>query len=788
MTIKTKLITNVLLTVAIIGAISLTSYFSMRFLQERISYLTEKSSPFQMRTVEFQRELQGCITNLIKINAARTMTEYTIFHVEAERSLANVKTAQEVLEKMNGGTSRLTVSAEMRPIADELFTAVLVRINSDRAANEAIAKVSQQMKDSSAHLRSLDTRIRNLQVTRSAAFSRALENTSRLTARLRELEELRNHAKDLITASGAVHNARNTKAFLITQGKMRTILGRIARNTSGDFISFDRKELMDDSNEFLHLQADAISNKDDASTNWALESFGELSELLNSMIISFNQDIELASSKLTIETHRQGIIFAQSNSANNVLVANSELVALGLTVTGELNRLFMLDSISEVDTVAAEIRSSFVTIQERARFVESSLARLDAKDELAMLQVAIASLTAIRSELYSTGGIIATLKQKLDAVAQANTAADKLHARVNKQLAQGNKSVSVAQGEQEKSIAAVNRMVSRSLSRIAGISGVAIIIGIFFGFWIYRSILQPLRVVLASVNSQQKQGKEQARLAEAVAAGDLSREVLISSPLILESDQIEHNEMGTVLSAVVGMSKAQVTLDRAFAGMTASLRRSRSEDARRDRLKSGLFELNKILRGDHATPVLGDESLFFLAGFLGAGVGIMYLYNDRDKMLQILSTYAISRSGCQNDRFLLGEGLPGQVALERKMICLQSISPDYLPIASALGSADPLHIVILPIMYNEILVGVLELGSFRQFDEDDFDFLTQSLEGIAIALSVTRSHQLVNELLEQSQAQAEELRVQQEELLQTSKELGGRARTLTEGNPLIRKN
>lgn len=780
MTIKTKLIANVLLTVAIIGAISLTSYFSMSFLQEKLSYLTEKSSPFQMRTVEFQRELQGCITNLIKVNAARTMTEYTTIHAEAERSLANVRTAQELLEKMSGGTSRLTVSAEMRPLADELFTAALVRIKSDSAASEANARVSQQMKDSSARLKNLDIHIRNLQVTRSAAFSRALENTNRISAGLRELEELRIQVNDLKAASSAAHNVRNYTAFLIAQGKIKTILWRIARNRSADSISFDRKELIDDIGEFLYLQADALSKKDVASIKWALDSFDELSELLNRTNLTLNQDIELASSKLIIETNRQGIIFAQSNSANGILLTNSELVALGLTVTGDLNRLFMLGSSAEVDSVAAEIRSNFATIQERARLVKGSLAKLDAKDELKMLHAAVASLAAIRSELYSAGGIIATLKQKLDAIKQADVSADKLHATVLKQLAQGKESVSVAQGEQEKSIGAVNRMVSRSLSQIAGISCVAIVIGIFFGFWIYRSILQPLRVILAAVSSQQKQGQEQASLAEAVAAGDLNREVLISNPITLDSAQIEHNEMGTVLNAVVEMSEAQVTLDRAFAGMTAALRKSRDEDERRDRLKSGLFELNKILRGDHTIADLGDESLFFLAEFLGAGAGIMYLHNERDGMLQTLSTYAISRSKRLNDGFLLGEGLPGRVALERKMLCLTAVPSDYLPIASALGAADPLNIAILPFMHNETLVGVVELGSFRQFGAVDFEFLTQSLEGIAIAINVNRSHQLVNELLEQSQSQAEELRVQQEELEQTNEELGERARMLTE--------
>jgi GAF domain-containing protein len=197
-------------------------------------------------------------------------------------------------------------------------------------------------------------------------------------------------------------------------------------------------------------------------------------------------------------------------------------------------------------------------------------------------------------------------------------------------------------------------------------------------------------------------------------------------------------------------------------------------------MKSGLYELNKIMRNEHQTAALADEALTFLAEFLGGGVGIIYLYDDNEQTLQTISTYAITKTNGHCDSFRLGEGLPGQVALAKKMICLNSIPLDYLPIASALGVADPVNIVIIPIKYNEILVGVLELGSFRPFNDDDFDFLNEAVEGIAIALNVNRSYQLVNALLEKTQEQAEELRVQRKELLRTNEVLEGRARMLSD--------
>ncbi|MHB8056891.1 MAG: GAF domain-containing protein [Desulfuromonadaceae bacterium] len=780
MTIKTKLIANGLVTAGIIVFISLSSFSSMRFIQDKLMYLTAKSAPFQIRTIEFQSGLQSSITNLIKVSAARNMTEYAASRAEAETSLKHISEAQDSLKKMGGSAGSLTVYEELAPIANELFAAAKTRISSDSSAREVNARISQQVKGSTARLKELEKHIHNLQVTHSAAFAKSLANTAQFSERLRDLEELRNLVKDLITVSAAAHNANNNTAFLIAKGKTTALLGRIVRNRQSKTIASAIESLSADTQEFLQFQSKLLSLKDEESKQWAQESFAELTGKMSHLHLTLKQEVELAASQLETETRRQGYIFDQEKSANATLLANSELVALGLMVTGEINRMFNLESVTELDRLGAETDQLLKRISVQVQVVETNLSRLNAMEELAILHATSMSLAAIRTELHSAGGVVTTLRTKLISIQQANSSADKFHTIVFRQSAKGNESVAAARGEQEESIVAVNGMTRRSLSRISTIGTVAIAIGILFSLWIYRSVMQPLRVVLNAVRRQQTQGQEKAILAEAVAAGDLNREVIISEAITFDPARIKSDEMGMALKAVAGMSVAQRALDSAFAGMTAALRDSREEDARRNHLKSGLHELNKILRDEQRTAELADVALAFIADFLGAGVGIMYLYNESGEALQIISTYAISGEGRLNGGFRLGEGLPGQVALERKTICLNAVPPDYLPISSALGKANPLNVAIMPILHHETLVGVLELGSFRCFSDDDFEFLKQSLEGIAIAIKVNSSHQRVSELLEHTQAQAEELRVQQEELQQTNEELEERAMILAE--------
>lgn len=55
MTIKTKLTLNVVSVLVIVGAVVTTGVVGLTFIKGKLFYLTERSTPFQMRTMEFQR-------------------------------------------------------------------------------------------------------------------------------------------------------------------------------------------------------------------------------------------------------------------------------------------------------------------------------------------------------------------------------------------------------------------------------------------------------------------------------------------------------------------------------------------------------------------------------------------------------------------------------------------------------------------------------------------------------------------------------------------------------------
>ncbi|MDP1605026.1 MAG: histidine kinase dimerization/phospho-acceptor domain-containing protein, partial [Rhodocyclaceae bacterium] len=310
--------------------------------------------------------------------------------------------------------------------------------------------------------------------------------------------------------------------------------------------------------------------------------------------------------------------------------------------------------------------------------------------------------------------------------------------------------------------------------------------GIAVAFLVTRSIRQSLEVAVVAVKSLIKDSTDKVRAAQAVGAGDLGREIVVSEPLQIDLDSLPRDELGVLMKTALNLSEIQCALDEAFLHMTQSLRLAREAEQGRDWLKTGRNELNLLIRDEQSTAGMADQVLGFLVTHLKAGVGALYLFDERAVKLVLAATYAVTKDMKPGEQFRLGEGVIGQAAREQKIICLADVPPGYLPIGSALGESAPKVVVAIPLLHGNRLVGVIEIGSFREFSATELQFVELAREAIAIAIDANLAHQRTAELLEQTEQQSEELRVQQEELQQSNEELAERARMLEQQRENIR--
>jgi len=90
MTIKGKLYLIMAVTVVGILAIGGSSLIGMNVVKSKLNVLTEKSTPYQLKTIELQRAVQEHTSGLVKLSTSQTSAEFATARGEVEKSLASV--------------------------------------------------------------------------------------------------------------------------------------------------------------------------------------------------------------------------------------------------------------------------------------------------------------------------------------------------------------------------------------------------------------------------------------------------------------------------------------------------------------------------------------------------------------------------------------------------------------------------------------------------------------------------------------------------------------------------
>jgi hypothetical protein len=94
---------------------------------------------------------------------------------------------------------------------------------------------------------------------------------------------------------------------------------------------------------------------------------------------------------------------------------------------------------------------------------------------------------------------------------------------------------------------------------------------------------------------------------------------------------------------------------------------------------------------------------------------IFFVKDQKDEIFKKAGTYAYYT---QEDlpEFTDGVGLTGQVASNKRILNISNLPDKYITVLSGLGKSSPSSLLIVPVLYADKTIGIIELASFIKFD------------------------------------------------------------------------
>lgn len=183
-------------------------------------------------------------------------------------------------------------------------------------------------------------------------------------------------------------------------------------------------------------------------------------------------------------------------------------------------------------------------------------------------------------------------------------------------------------------------------------------------------------------------------------------------------------------------------------------------------ISSGQVKLQEAVKGNIGLEDLAGKAVSEIAQYTGAQVGVFYLVTNNK--LKMLAGHFYPKE--VRVEFAFNEGLVGGVAVEKQLNKL-SRADENMVLNSSVGKIMPKEIVALPILFDQETIAVIELAYVEKVEDKVTDLLTSLIDSLGVSINSAIGREKVDELLKETQAQAEELQAQQQELRASNEEL-----------------
>ncbi|MFZ0166321.1 MAG: HAMP domain-containing protein [Trebonia sp.] len=299
--------------------------------------------------------------------------------------------------------------------------------------------------------------------------------------------------------------------------------------------------------------------------------------------------------------------------------------------------------------------------------------------------------------------------------------------------------------DQLSAFAAEVTRVAREVGREGRLGGQAEVEGVS-GTW--KRLTQNVNELAGNLTRQVRAISE---VTSAVATGDLTRSIAVEA------------------SGEVAELKDNINT------MVLSLRETTEANQQQGWLQTNLARIAGLMQGQRDLADVAELIMDELIPMVGGQHGAFFLAEPGEARTRLRLIAGYGLDGDTPAAVLLGHSLIGQVAKTRKPIVLDQVPGSYVRISSAIGETRPVNVMIVPIVFEDQVLGVIEAGSLWPFTQVHREFLEQLMDTIGVNVNTMIANARTDALLEQSQRLTAELQARQQELQRSNAELADKA-------------
>lgn len=183
----------ILILMILIGA---TAVIGIRFIRGKVLELTQKSTPYQIRVFNLQRELQAHASNLLKAAAADSLEEFKKTSARANESLTDEIQAADDVAKLSGKGG--SADSEISDVTKSVLQITEKRLKLEQSTTASMETLRGRLVQASQRLSSLDDNIRKLQQGSTGTMVSSIDRTTAANQQATNFIIIRDGVKDLM--------------------------------------------------------------------------------------------------------------------------------------------------------------------------------------------------------------------------------------------------------------------------------------------------------------------------------------------------------------------------------------------------------------------------------------------------------------------------------------------------------------------------------------------------------------------------------------------------------------